>query len=87
MKKIYLTLNLLILFNYAFSQCQETTINGDFIQNSDIILSGKYIVNGTFRVKPGVTVYVQSYNYGNCGKLEVIANKILIEGTDRKSVV
>lgn len=81
MKKLYLSLKLLILFNYVFSQCQETTINGDFIQNSDIILSGKYIVNGTFRVKPGVTVYVQSYNYGNCGKLEVIANKILIEGT------
>lgn len=71
----------LLTIQKANAQCQETTINGDFIQNTDIILSGKYIVSGTFRVMPGVIVYVQAYNFGNCGKLEVIANKIIIEGT------
>mgnify|MGYP005851621669 CR=1 FL=1 len=57
MKKVSLRLALLFLlfsFNKAFSQCQETTITGDFVQSSDIILSGKYTVSGTFRVMPGV---------------------------------
>lgn len=84
MKKFTFTLFLffeIITINKLIAQCQDTTINGNLIVSSDIILSGKYTVSGTFRVMPGVTVYVQAYNFGNCGKLEVIANKIIIEGT------
>lgn len=67
--------------NKVYSQCQDSTIVGNFIISSDVILSGKYTVSGTFRVIPGVTVYVQGFNFGNCGKLEVNASKIIIEGT------
>jgi hypothetical protein len=84
MKKITLCFALvcfLFSIHKASAQCQDTTITGNLIVSSDVILSGKYTVNGTFRVMPGVTVYVQAYNFGNCGKLEIIANKIIIEGT------
>lgn len=84
MKKITLCFALvcfLFSIHKASAQCQDTTITGNLIVSSDVILSGKYTVNGTFRVIPGVTVYVQAYNFGSCGKLEVIANKIIIEGT------
>ncbi|MFN7013695.1 MAG: hypothetical protein ACK4ON_05435, partial [Bacteroidia bacterium] len=79
---LYFTLACSLFSFYKVSaQCQDTTISGNLIISNDIILSGKYTISGTFRVMPGVTVYVQPYNFGNCGKLEVIANKIIIEGT------
>lgn len=84
MKKITLCFALvcfLFSIHKASAQCQDTTITGNLIVSSDVILSGKYTVSGIFRVMPGVTIYVQAYNFGNCGKLEVIANKIIVEGT------
>lgn len=41
------------------AQCDSTIISGDMIHISDGMLSGTYIVDGTFHVMPGVTIYVQ----------------------------
>lgn len=86
MKQLYFALIIFIIFYEglkipAFCQCSTNNISGDFIQNSPTFLSGVYIVTGTFRIPAGVTVFVQPYSIGNCGKLEVHANKIIIEGT------
>lgn len=63
------------------AQCTTTNITGDFIISSGIILSGTYNVSGTFKVNPFVTVYVKGYGSGNCGKLIINAQKIIVEGT------
>lgn len=62
------------------AQCPTNTINGDLTISADMFMSGSYIVSGTFRINPGVTVYVQPYNFGSCGLLEIQANKIIING-------
>lgn len=65
----------------AMGQCATQTINGDLIVSADLIMSGTYIINGTFRVDPGVTVFVEAYGVSQCGKLEIEANKVDIQGT------
>jgi hypothetical protein len=66
--------------NQIHAQCATTNITGDFIINSNIILSGTYNVSGTFKVSPFVTVYVKGYSSGSCGKLIINAQKISIDG-------
>jgi hypothetical protein len=83
MKKLILSFFLiaaLFSFNKLSAQCQETTISGNLTILNDTILSGKYTISGTFHVISGVSVFVQTYGFGNCGKLEIYANKIIIEG-------
>ncbi|MBC7863452.1 MAG: T9SS type A sorting domain-containing protein [Bacteroidia bacterium] len=80
-KKLLLSLALLTASATINAQCTTTNITGNFIQNTDIILSGTYNVSGLFYVPPGVTVYVSGYSFGGCGKLEVNAQTIIIEGT------
>ncbi len=65
----------------AHAQCDTTIVNGDMIVNSPTFMSGVYLVNGTFEVTSGTTVFVQKYELGGCGKLEVQAENILVSGT------
>jgi hypothetical protein len=81
MKKIYCTVAGLLSFAGVYAQCDTTVINGNLIQDSDILMGGVYQVNGTFHLKPGTTIYVEPYSFGSCGKLVIIATKILVEGT------
>ena len=71
---------LFTIYKYQ-AQCGITNVPGDFIINSNIILSGTYNVSGTFKVAPFITVYVKGYSSGGCGKLIINAQKIIIEGT------
>lgn len=83
MKKIYFALFLIISLgrvNGSYSQCTPITINGNYTQSTSDFLSGTYIVSGTFHIPAGITVFVQPYSIGNCGKLEVHANTIIIDG-------
>ncbi len=65
---------------FAQSQCATTPFSGDWTVSSDIILSGTYSVTGTFKVASNVTVYVKGFASGGCGKLEIYAQKIIIDG-------
>lgn len=67
--------------NTTYSQCDTTVVNGDMIVNSSTFLSGVYQVSGTFEIESGVTVFVQKYELGGCGKLEVQAQNIIVSGT------
>lgn len=64
----------------AKAQCDTTYVNGDMTQSSSNFLSGTYIVDGTFHVLSGVTVFVGPLEFGGCGKLEVYADNIIIDG-------
>lgn len=82
MKKIITLVGAGLLFAQNLSaQCDTTDVTGDLIVNSSSFLSGVYRVTGKFKVNTGVTVFVQSYETNGCGKLEVIANEIVIDGT------
>jgi Secretion system C-terminal sorting domain len=67
--------------NTAHAQCDTTIVNGDMIVSSPTFLSGVYLVSGTFEIQSGITVFVQKYELGGCGKLEVQAENIHISGT------
>ncbi len=70
----------LTLSMHLFAQCDTTEITGDLIINNSTYLSGVYTVSGTFQVNSGKTVFVQSFEVNGCGKLEVIADEIIIDG-------
>ncbi|MDH4474640.1 MAG: T9SS type A sorting domain-containing protein [Fluviicola sp.] len=67
--------------NVMYSQCDTTVVNGDMIISSSTFLSGVYQVSGTFEIESGVTVFVEKYELGSCGKLEVQAQNIIVSGT------
>lgn len=71
---------LLLVFNKTKAQCVTTNITGDYTVGTDDILTGVYNVSGTFKIPAGVTVYVNGYDFGGCGKLEINAQKIIVEG-------
>lgn len=63
------------------AQCPPvTTISGNLTVSSSMILSGTYSVSGTFQIPSGVTVFVGKYSSGACGKFEVFAKKIIVDG-------
>jgi hypothetical protein len=64
----------------ANAQCDTTSISGNFTVTFSQFLSGTIIVSGTFHIPAGVTVYVEPYSFGSCGKLEIHAQNIRIEG-------
>jgi len=80
-KKHLLLLIAAVTYHNSFSQCVPTTIAGDLTVSSSMILSGTYSVNGTFHVPSGVTIFVNKFSSGACGKFEVYAKKIIIDGT------
>lgn len=79
--KFLLPLALTCSLGTTYAQCNTTNVPGDFIISSNMILSGTYNVSGMFKVPANVTVYVKGYSAGGCGKLEINAQKIIIEGT------
>jgi len=81
LNKFFIGFVTLITFNRIQSQCITTTVPGNFIVTSDIILSGTYNVSGTFKIPAGVIVYVKTFSSGSCGKLIINAQKIIIDGT------
>jgi len=64
----------------AKAQCDTVYVTGDMIQSSTDFLSGTYFVDGTFQVTSGVTVFVQPLEFSGCGKLEIFAEQIIIDG-------
>lgn len=66
---------------YIFPQCTVNNITGDLIVSSNVIMTGTYNVSGKFVVPNGITVFVQAYNSGNCGKLVINAQNIYINGS------
>ncbi len=44
-------------------------------------MSGTYVVNGTFTVPAGITVFVTSFETNGCGQLKIYATDIVIDGT------
>lgn len=71
----------LTLMSQVYGQCDTTQVNGDMTVSSSTFLSGVYYVNGTFKVNSGVIVFVQTYGFNGCGKLEIHADNIQIDGT------
>lgn len=63
------------------AQCDTTYMSGNYTQSSDIIMNGIYYVDGDFILPSGITIYVESYNTGGCGILEIHAGTITIDGT------
>lgn len=63
------------------AQCDTTSLSSDLIISSDQIMSGVYYIDGDFEIQQGVTVYVQSYDFGACGALEIHANNVSVKGT------
>jgi len=62
------------------SQCDTTFITGNLIPTTDVILTGTYIIDGTFQVNNGITVFVEPFEFNGCGSLEIFATKIIVEG-------
>lgn len=63
------------------AQCDSLNFSSSYTVNSDILLSGTFVVNGTFTVPAGVTVYVTPYESNGCGQLKIYATNIVILGT------
>ena len=63
------------------AQCDSIQIPSSYTLASDLIMSGTYVVNGTFTVPAGVTVSVTSFETNGCGELKIYATDIVIEGT------
>ncbi len=81
MKLKIFTLCLLIAAKCCWSQCTLTAINGDYVVSSSIILSGTYNVSGRFIIPSGITVFVNKYANNTCGKLEINAKTVIVNGT------
>jgi len=71
----------LVLSVSAHSQCTINNVTGDLIISSNIIMTGTYNVTGKFVIPNGITVFVQAYSSGNCGKLVINAQNIYINGS------
>jgi hypothetical protein len=77
-----LSFSLLFIFSIdAHSQCTVNNISGDLIIGSNIIMTGTYNVTGKFVIQNGISVFVQGYSSGNCGKLVINAQNIYIHGS------
>lgn len=70
----------LVLSTGAFAQCDTTQIGNDLTVSSSTFMSGVYYIYGDFIVPQGITVFVQGYENGQCGILEIHAERIVIAG-------
>lgn len=80
-RTFFLTIFFLGSTSLLKSQCTVTAVPGDYTVTSSIILSGTYSVTGRFVVPPNVTVFVNKYSAGNCGKLTIYCKSAVIQGT------
>lgn len=67
--------------SYVFPQCTINNVSGDLVIGSNIIMTGTYNVSGKFVIPAGISVFVQPYSSGNCGKLVINAQKIYVYGS------
>lgn len=82
MKKSILAIVVTFLLTFqSQAQCDTTYLSSTMNITMDQIMSGVYIIDGDFIVDQGVTVYVQSFSFGDCGTLEIQADNIKIHGT------
>jgi len=81
MKRLLFFLSITCFISRIGAQCDTTNVNGNLTISFPQFLSGTIIVSGTFHVPAGVTLYVEPYSFGGCGKLEIHAQNIIIDGT------
>lgn len=81
MNKIVLLISGLLGTFVSTAQCDSVQIPSNYTLASDLIMSGTYVVNGTFTVPAGVTVFVTSFATNGCGELKIYATDIVIDGT------
>jgi len=79
MKKIITSICLSASFGLA-AQCDSVVVAGDLSVSSTTLMSGVYVVQGTFTVSNGVTVYVTPHGSNGCGALKIYAEDIFIYG-------
>ena len=75
-----ITLLLLAQVGFVNSQCDSTIVSNDWTVSSDALIGGIYVVEGTFTLQSGVTVYVTPYTSNGCGSLKIYADQIIILG-------
>lgn len=63
------------------AQCDSIQIPSSYTLASDLIMSGTYVVDGTFTVPAGITIFVTSHATNGCGELKIYATDIIIDGT------
>lgn len=80
MKNYFLSLLLALGCTQLSAQCDTTFVSGDLTVSSPQFLSGTIIVSGNFYLQAGVTLYVEPYTFGSCGKLEIHAQNMYING-------
>jgi hypothetical protein len=68
------------LAGQANAQCDSVAVNNDLVVSSDALMAGIYVVNGTFTVQAGVTIYVTPFSSNSCGALKIYADNIEILG-------
>ncbi len=64
----------------SFAQCDSVEVSGGLTVTSTTLMSGVYVIDGTFTVPSGVTVYVTPYSANGCGELKIYADEIYIHG-------
>lgn len=80
-KHVLFSLSLIVGAFTVSAQCDSTNVPNNYTISSDLLMSGTYVVNGTFTIASGATVYVTPYGTNSCGKLTIYADNIVIEGT------
>lgn len=79
-RKLFVAGTLLMGWNSSYSQCDTTHVTGNLTISTSDFMSGVYYVDGNFKINSGVTVYVTPFTSGGCGKLEIHANNITVNG-------
>lgn len=80
-KSLLLSFSSLFILQTASAQCDSININSNHTVSTDALMSGTYVIQGTFTLPAGVTIFVTPYNSGGCGELKIYAENIIIEGT------
>jgi hypothetical protein len=81
MNKIVLLISGILGSFGSTAQCDSIQIPSNYTLGSDLIMSGTYVVNGTFTVPAGITIFVTSFETNGCGELKIYATDIVIDGT------
>lgn len=79
-KNLLFALYLGLLSNFSQAQCDSVVISGDLTVSTTTLMSGVYVVQGTFTIQSAATVYVTPYSSNGCGALKIYAEQINIEG-------
>jgi len=78
---VFFVLTTFICITPVYTQCDTTYLSSNLEIEFDEFLSGVYYIEGDFILPVGMTVYVLPYSSGSCGKLEINASNIIINGT------